>query len=101
MSALPTPEERQRAADRLHAAETFLAGARALKGNPAWVEFSKMMADELTEQRGKHEDPKKHPMRRAEHLWAVKCLEMLNTWLAQETERKEKIARKADEALEP
>lgn len=101
MAALPTPEERQRAADRLAAAEAFLNGVRQLRKNEAWQKFEALLALDLVDQRKEHENPKKHPMRRAEHLWAVKCLEKLNSWLDAEEKRAEKAAKKADEALEP
>lgn len=68
-----------------------LACIGELRRNPVWQRFVGLIGEKLKAQRGEHENPKRHPLRRAEHLHAVLELEALTLWLG-DIERKDTAA---------
>ena len=94
------PEERAEVMARFHEAERFLAAADQLEGNAAWAKLARVIAEKLVSHREAHEDARRHPFRRAEHLHAVKALAELGEWLGVERERAEKAVRRGREMSE-
>ena len=54
---------------------------KALRENPVFTEFSDALGSMLTAETNAHEDEKRTPHERAEHLFSMKLLRELSKWL--------------------
>lgn len=86
---------------RLAESEAMLAGLDALEENVAYQDLAYEINRALEDEVAQHEDPKKHPVRRAEHLWAVLRLRRLNGFVAKRREQALAMRKRALDALEP
>lgn len=65
-----------------------------LEQNPMWQEFQRHLREKLDHHEREHTNPRKHALRRAEHLQAVLELRALVKWMEERRSRAEGVVKR-------